>query len=46
MGFKQTYISTTEKAELPEDPRIVLTDDTYAICELIDEIRHRLNKRG
>ena len=39
MIFKDVYTNTTDS----EAGKVVLSDDAFAIGELLDEIRHQLN---
>lgn len=38
MEFSKKYISFSEKALAPSDKRIVLSDDFYAVGEMIDNL--------
>jgi len=42
MAFQAKYISQTEKKEKPEDKRVVLSDDAFAISEMIDSLINAL----
>jgi hypothetical protein len=45
MEFSQKYISTTEKAAVgPTDERIVLSDDAFAIGEMLSLLNFRLSR--
>jgi len=44
MGFKDKYISQTDKTANQADTRIVLSDDAYAITEMIDILNFRISR--
>jgi len=38
MAFQDKYISTTDKKAQPTSEKVVLTDDAFAISEMIDSL--------
>lgn len=44
MQFKDKYISTTENAEKPDAKKTILSDDAYAIGELIEILTNKLEQ--
>lgn len=42
MDFKAKYISEKEDKEKPDSKKIVLGNEAYAICELIDDLISKL----
>jgi len=44
MNFTEKYISTSESALANPENKVVLTDDTFALCEMLNELNFRLSK--
>lgn len=42
MRLKEKYISNSENNKKPDAKKTILTDDAYAICELIENLTHAL----
>ena len=42
MAFQDKYISTTDKKAQPTSEKVVLTDDAFAISEMIDSLINAL----
>jgi len=42
MNFTDKYISQTEMAEKPDLKKIVITDDAFAIGELLQELINKI----
>lgn len=45
MDFKGKYISTSENTLKADATKIVLGDDAYAICELIDSLIKEIRRK-
>lgn len=44
--FKKKYTSTSKKTEPTESGKVEISDDAYALGELLAEIVRKMNKRG
>lgn len=42
MKFEDKYISATDKALDKESKKVVLVDDAYALCEMINELINKI----
>jgi hypothetical protein len=42
--FHEKYISTKVNTGEPDETKIVLSDDAYAICEMLNVLISKLNK--
>lgn len=45
MAFHDKYISTTEAGVVPPEGMIVLSDDAYAIGDMIDQLLNKLDMK-
>jgi len=45
MNFKEKYINEAEKTKPEHKEKIVLSDDSFAIAELIEEIRINIKRQ-
>jgi hypothetical protein len=44
MDFSEKYISTTDKAKDVSSKKIVISDDSFAVCEMLKEVAFRLSR--
>lgn len=44
MEFKERYTNTTDKDKIENKDKTVLSDDSYAIAEILNSILKRLEK--
>lgn len=43
MEFNEKYLSASESAKKPDANKVVISDDNYAICELLNKIFMQLD---
>lgn len=46
MSFKQKYISMSESKVHPDPKKVIISDDAFAIADLLDQIRIKLNNKN
>jgi len=42
MDFKAKYISDKENKEKPDEKRILITNEAFAVCEMLEELMSRM----